>query len=794
MSDVHTNFVIDTGSAVNIISSSFVSKLGSAVKVSPSNVFIKGISGSLVSPVGQAELYIRFGVTTLKDTFLVVEDSPYDVLGGLPFCKKSQLLIDFADKKLTILNETYAIEFEENVSHHKENIPTHSLEQVRVEPRSEIVLPVKVRRDGVHVIEQNLNIKNGLRVARTATNVENGVGFVRAANLTAAVIIVHKNTKIGWATSVHDSKYGISVPFQESKKSDVNFELGSHLSECQRKKILAVIGRFRHLFTGEDNPIQRTHVAEHTIDTGDSRPIRQHPYRHSPFERQVIQEQVEGMLREGVIRESHSPWSSPVVLVKKPNGGWRFCVDFRRLNAVSRKDVHPLPRIDDILDVLQGVRFFTTLDLTSGYWQVGIKEEDKPKTAFACGPGLYEFNVIPFGLCNAPATFQRMINKVLSGLLWKVCLAYLDDIVIFSKTLSTHLYDLEQVFEALDCAKLRLNTEKCAFAKNEIKYLGHVLTGEEIRPDPEKVSAIENFPTPKTKKQVQSFLGICNYYRRFIKNFSTIACPLTDLTRKHASFIWDPRCDHAMTALKHKLISEPVLAQFDPKRPIEIHTDACDYGIEAVLVQRHESEERVVAYASRHLNKAEINNSTTEKECLAIVYACRQFRPYIFGSPFTVITDQASLSWLMNVRNQNGRLIRWSLLLQEFQITLKHRPGRKNGNTDTLSRLPNDPAPVSEENFLPLLVLDQVDVGEKQRGDAFLGTILRHLQSPDAPVARKLRKTARAFRIVGGVLYRRAKGFEEDKLVLALPRCLRSEVLRHCHDDTTAGHLGIKRT
>lgn len=246
-------------------------------------------------------------------------------------------------------------------------------------------------------------------------------------------------------------------------------------------------------------------MAEHVIDTGDSRPIHQHPYRHSPFERNLIEKQVEEMLRDGIIRESRSPWSSPVVLVKKPNGSWRFCVDFRRVNEVTKKDVHPLPRIDDILDVLQGSKYFTTLDLTSGYWQVKIKEEDKPKTAFACGPGLYEFNVVPFGLCNAPATFQRMINKVLSGLLWKVCLAYLDDIVIFSKDMTAHLQDLKSVFSALDAANLRLKPEKCSFARQEIKYLGHILTGENIRPDPDKVAAIEKFSPPKTRKVYRAF-------------------------------------------------------------------------------------------------------------------------------------------------------------------------------------------------------------------------------------------------------------------------------------------------
>lgn len=213
-----------------------------------------------------------------------------------------------------------------------------------------------------------------------------------------------------------------------------------------------------------------------------------------------------------------------------------------------------------------------------------------------------------------------------------------------------------------------------------------------------------------------------------------------------------------MKTLKGRLSNAPILRQFEPGKPVEIHTDACDYGIGAVLVQKDGGQEHVIAYASRQLNKAELNYSTTEKECLAVVYACAQFRPYVFGNPFTVVTDQASLAWLMRVKNANGRLIRWSLLLQEFDITLRHRAGLKNGNADTLSRLPHEPAPASEENFLPLLALDRVDVGKMQREDAWMRQMIEHLEQPNPSAARKLRRSARCFRLSNGMLYRRAKG------------------------------------
>lgn len=788
-----TKLVIDTGSAVNVISEELANKICASFK-SRKDIFIRGIGGGLLTPNGEAEIKLEFGTTKVHETFLVVKDCPYELLGGLPFCRAARLLIDFSKKELQLNGEIFRLRIDSSAPEHNDVLTVRCHEQIRIEPRTEVAIEVKVARDGIHLVEPNSTLRNGLQVARTITRIVHGRGLIRIANPTMSPVNLLSGTKLGWASSIHDAQLAITAPENDQVPQEFDIETGDHLQPSERDELLSLIEKYRHLFTSSDNPIRQTHVAEHVIDTGDSRPIHQHPYRHSPFERQQIEQQVEEMLRDGIIRESHSPWSSPVVLVKKPNGTWRFCVDFRRVNEVTKKDVHPLPRIDDILDVLQGSKYFTTLDLTSGYWQVGIKEEDKQKTAFACGPGLYEFNVVPFGLCNAPATFQRMINKVLSGLLWRVCLAYLDDIVIFSKTMATHLQDLESVFSALDVANLRLKSEKCSFARQEIKYLGHILTGESIRPDPDKVAAIEKFPKPRNKKGVQSFLGICNYYRRFIKDFSRISRPLTNLTKKDVPFVWDAACEVAMQTLKEKLITAPILRQFEPGKPIEVHTDACDYGIGAVLVQKIGTQERVVAYASRHLNKAEMNYSTTEKECLAVVYACGQFRPYVFGSKFTVVTDQASLAWLMKVRNPNGRLMRWSLLLQEFDITLRHRPGLKNGNADTLSRLPHDPAPVSEENPLPLLVLDQVDVGKKQRADPWMKEIMQHLEHPDAPVVRKTKRTARSFRLIDGVLYRRAKGFQEDRAALVVPKCLRSEILRYCHDATTAGHLGVKRT
>ena len=387
--------------------------------------------------------------------------------------------------------------------------------------------------------------------------------------------------------------------------------------------------------------------------------------------------QVQQILASNVIRPSNSLWALLVVMVKKKDGSLRFYVDFQQLNAATVKDAHPLPRIDDLLDALHGAHWFSTLDLKSGYWQVPILEEGKEKTSFRTSSGqLYEFNQVPFGLCNAPAAFTRLMDRVLSGLHWEMCLFYLDDIIVFSSTWEEHLTRLRQVFERLRHANLKLGAAKCTFAAKEVSYLGHWVTEEGLLPDSVLLAAIREIPPPKTATEVRSFLGLAGYYRRYVKNFAAIAGPLHALTRKDAVFHWSVDCQAAFDRLKTLLTTSTITAFPDFSQAFRLYTDTSTAGLGAILAQVRDVKERIICCASRSLNQAEKAYLATKLECLAIVWAVAKFCPYLMAMPFEVFTDHYALQWLKTMRTGSALLHRWFAALEEYASPSNIAQGR----------------------------------------------------------------------------------------------------------------------
>ena len=467
-------------------------------------------------------------------------------------------------------------------------------------------------------------------------------------------------------------------------------EMGEdHLSLEEQTSLRQFLTANAGVFALDQSELGTTDVITHTVNTGDHPPIRQH-LRRMPFAlRNQVTEMVKDMLDHQVIQPSSSPWASPIVLVEKKDGSFRFCVDYRRLNSITKMDVFPLPRIDDTLDLLAKSKYFTTLDLWSGYWQVQMEKTSREKTAFVTHSGLYEFLVMPFGLCNAPATFQRLMETILAGLVGECCLVYLDDILVIGETFEEHLNNLQKVFSRLKEANLRLHPKKCYFASPSVDYLGYHVSAEGLSTNSRKTEAVANFPQPTDVKSLRSFLGLASYYRRFIPCFSKIASPLHLLTRKDAPFDWTPACESAFCQLKQLLTSTPVLAfpQFD--REFLLETDASKLGLGAVLAQKQDDGlVHPIAFASRTLHPHETNYGSTEMEALAVVWAVKHFRHYLYGHRCQVFTDHEALKSLLNTPHPSGKLAKWGLALQEVDLAIHYRPGRVNKNADALSRQP----------------------------------------------------------------------------------------------------------
>ena len=394
----------------------------------------------------------------------------------------------------------------------------------------------------------------------------------------------------------------------------------SNLTEEQLTLLRSLVTEYSDIFALDMSELGVTDIVSHTVDTGSSPPIRQ-PVRRTPFAlREKMEELIQDMMAQGVIKQSSSPWASPVVLVEKRDGSHRFCVNYRRLNAVTKMDVFPLPRVDDTLDMLSRTQYFSTLDLTAGYWQVQMDKDSQEKTAFSTYSGHYEFQVMPFGLSNAPATFSRLMETVLVGLNRNCCLVYLDDVLVIGKSFSEHLLNLRKVFERFREANLKLKPEKCCLASDEVLYLGYVVSRNGISADPIKVESVKNFPQPNDLKSLRSFLGLASYYRRFIQNFSRVAGPLYELTRKDVEFLWKPIHDEVFCQLKQLLINAPVLAFPDFTKDFILETDASGVGLGAILAQGDkDGNVHPIAYASRTLQQHEKNYAVTELEALGIV-------------------------------------------------------------------------------------------------------------------------------------------------------------------------------
>uniref|UniRef100_A0A5S6Q567 RNA-directed DNA polymerase n=1 Tax=Trichuris muris TaxID=70415 RepID=A0A5S6Q567_TRIMR len=508
-----------------------------------------------------------------------------------------------------------------------------------------------------------------------------------------------------------------------------------------------VLSTFRSLFATRPG---RTNLAKHAIITTGN-PVRLPPRRIPEQFRDAVQEQIHKMLDEGIIRRSQSPWLAPAVFTRKKDGSLRLCVDYRQLNKCTRRDCYPLPLPDEC-----------------GFWQLPIREEDIEKTAFSPGPGMgmFEFVTMPFGLTNGPSSFQRLMDVVLEGI--EFAMVYMDDILVFSKDESDHIKHLAAVLERISAAGLTLRGHKCRIGVNEVSYLGHVFSSRGMQPDMNKIRCVREWPRPMSADEVRRFIGLASYYRRFIKHFADIAAPLHKLTGKNEPFVWGEKCQNSFNALKEALSCEPILALPDFTMQFDLFTDASQHGLGAVLEQRN----RVIAYASRVLRPAERNYSVTEKECLAIIFAVKQFRHYLLGSTFTIHTDHRPLQWL-----------------QEQKMEVSYCPGRAN-RADPISRghETNAPPPKCAVTRVQSAITDD-ELRTAQRNDPILSEVIQELEYRARPFERLSSKWKQSpfLRIV------RIMPSETSCKVPVVPESLKNRWLELAHDSPAGAHLGTDK-
>ena len=577
--------------------------------------------------------------------------------------------------------------------------------------------------------------------------------------------------------------------------------MGQVLPETGNSRFNALLRKNADVFSAKGEPNGHCNLSPMTITTNGP-PICQAAYRTPLHKRQLVDEAIDEMLADGIIRPSVSAWASPVTLVPKKDGSTRFCVDYRKLNAVTEKDRYPLPLIIDVFDQIGGSSIFSALDLKSGYWQIPMDVESIPKTAFRCHRGLFEFNAMPFGLATAPSWFQRIMDNVFEGLIGKICLVYLDDIVIFSKTEADHLKHLQLVFDRLRTAGLRLKPTKCQFGLKQIKLLGHIVNARGIQTDPDKVKAITNLSPPSSVREIRSFLGMTGYYRALIPNYAHIAEPLTGLTRKNIRFKWGPAQRVAFNTLKELLVSSDVMAAPRLDRPFKLYTDASDYAVGGILVQDDDNKvERVIQYISHVLSPTQKKWATIEKEAYAVVYAIEKLRAYLFGADFTVYTDHKPLNSLFTKEMRNTRIQRWGLLLSEFGAKIRYHSGKLNIRADMLSRIKPPTFPevcvidtddwVSPEAFPDEIIADTLPL---EYDGLDLDKIQKDQETEFSAERLAALNEESNYTLIKGVLYSIARPNPTTPTYprLILPSAYRASVISRAHKEV--GHMSVAKT
>ncbi|PZC75624.1 hypothetical protein B5X24_HaOG205900 [Helicoverpa armigera] len=756
---------VDLGSEVTLIRHTEFSKLGLEHDNSPSKM--KGFGNNVVQSVGSVKLNLNIDGVNATVPCRIVEDSLLEkpLLIGQTFSEQSHIVVykdanklQFTDAGADIRNICLGGEKQPLLQIYiTDNINIFGAASVKAAIRTKFTVPCQLLRNFIFSRVERVDVVK------------------RLVTVAPGAIDEHQNLGGGG--------------FDESL-----VRLGESVSVEAKNRLFKLLRRYEGCFAHDLAGLGCTNVASMKIELDSKRPVVYRPYRLSHHEREKVRGMVDEMLQANIIRESVSNYASPIILVRKKDGNLRMCVDYRMLNSITVKERYPMPLIEDEIARLSGHACFITLDLMSGYYQVPISEECKHLTAFITPDGHYEYNRMPFGLANAPAVFQRMMNHVLGAARFDKATVYIDDLLIFGKDATECLDRFEEILQLLQKADLKLNLSKCNFLKDKINYLGYEISAAGMRPGSEKIQSVIHFPCPQNVHGVRQFLGLVGYFRKFIQNFAQIANPLTKLLKKNISWEWTDEQNNAFIDLKNKLSDRPILAIYSHTAETELHTDASRLGIGGIVLQRPQGSSdsfRPVAYFSRQTTPQEKNFHSYELETLAVVCSLKKFRVYLLGKSFRIITDCSALRSTFQKRDLIPRIARWWLVLQEFDCEIEYRSGVKMSHVDALSRNPIDTKEIEDPVRYPavLAISDNDWLLTLQLGDSELckirDVVSSNLDSKGLEYIKEnyVLKDNKLFRCLGG---------DKDKLRWVVPKGARWQLCRLNHDEI--GHVGFEKT
>lgn len=821
--------LLDTGADVNCITYKLAKKLN--VTIHPTDLNIMPVGGHALSCRGACEITMSICGKEVTLQFVVLNQiGEYQMILGLPAFEVCEIdlklrhgLCYLLDQQIPLLKSLKSQWYTE----------IRSISHIKLAPRTQIVVPVNAimppNARATKVSPSKALLCSPLRIPNGIIG-EKKIDRIIIANTSNAYVEMKANALIAYAAhSVQEEPivelFGTaanSIPEQDpldptkpliddtiymptesesrNEYADEEFKKEAHslsnnsLSEEEQQTLQELLFQFKKLFAFNPRSpgIQTKTKCQVPLRDPHCHPLRSPAYRVSPKVLAEMKKQIEELLTNGIIKKSTSAWAFPVVMVPKPDGTIRFCTDFSKLSSLVHYDPYPLPRIDDTLDKLAGAKYFTTCDAASGYWQIPVEEADQEKLSFITPFGTYSYLVMPMGYCNSSGIFQRAMNETLDQYLFSCCLVYVDDLIIFSPSFEQHLKDLENVFGQLKLFGWKLKLSKCKFAQTTVDFLGHSISHNKITVKKDNLNKLLAMKKPTKVKELQSFMGLANYYRKFIQGFNYIIAPLLPLLKKDHTWEWTKEHDEAFEAVVSELAKYPILRMPDFDKPFILRTDASDFAFGAALVQVHDGVEHPIAFHSGSFSDGQRKNwPTWKREGFAVISAIKRWHHYLSNEKFTIVTDHEALLTILDPAKETKAIInRWRMYLTQYSFQIKHRPGKFLVLEDSISRSPS------------LLAISISDLQQSQLDDPLISQIISEISGKKnieitEEVATMLKFTYSNFIIQNDRLYflnQNDKNQNRRKKRLVLPASKFSEIIALYHDSVLGGHHSADRT